>query len=157
MSDLQKLPFDKILFLDIDGVLNTATALRSMGNNALAPDLLAILVKIIRATNAKIVLTSTWRNQPDAKQILLSTFNKIGIDSNVIDSTPTIAIESRDQEIRSWLSQHPTHHFAILDDSPEAGRGDLSPHFFEISSIVGLQDSDATKIIHHLNPNPIAT
>lgn len=51
---------EKIIFLDIDGVLNNAKSDISQ-LFIIEKDLLQILKKIIAATNASLVLSSTWR------------------------------------------------------------------------------------------------
>lgn len=55
----------RIVFLDIDGVLNTpATPKSTKESRIVDPVLLARLNKSLQATNAVVVLTSTWRHEP---------------------------------------------------------------------------------------------
>ena len=50
----------KVIFLDVDGVLNSNETLGRSWNESLEKPLLKLLLKIISKTNAKIVLSSTW-------------------------------------------------------------------------------------------------
>ena len=151
MDGSQRPVYEKVLFLDIDGVLNTYGAIQTSGPNTIVPELADLLAKLIASTDAKIVLISTWRNQEQSQKVFLETLRSFKIVEMFVGHTPTISINDRDEEIRAWLADHPTKRFAILDDNPSAGRRDLAPHFFEVSSIVGLQQSDVDKVIRHLN------
>ena len=55
----------KIVFLDIDGVLNSLNYRRRMGMQYFSDMIdrrkMPLLKKIVEATNAKIVLSTTWR------------------------------------------------------------------------------------------------
>lgn len=51
--------FEKIIFLDIDGVLNDEGEQRN--KQVINPVFVSNLAKIVKATNADIILTSSWR------------------------------------------------------------------------------------------------
>lgn len=57
----------KVIFLDIDGVLNNdnTTSTTPNGFVGIGNSLLKNLYKIVQATDAKIVLTSTWKDDWD--------------------------------------------------------------------------------------------
>ena len=141
--------FDKILFLDVDGVLNTRASQLAGGADALAQDLILHLARIIQQTQAKIVISSTWRMQARDMQLLSATLANAKMQDTIVGGTPVMG--ERHSEIKAWLAAHPTRRFAILDDHPDAGKGDLARHFFWVSSIVGLQESDADAVVRHLN------
>ena len=83
------------------------------------------LAKIIKKTDAKVVMSSTWRGMfwkvpynektHDQKK-LVDLLNKYNIE--VIDITPKSPDGRRDKEILAWLSKHEdeVENFAILDD-----------------------------------------
>lgn len=90
----------KIIFLDIDGVLNCELWYKQRfeildrsvvtGNYPLyefAPFLIERLNKIIEATDAKVVVSSTWRLTRTTKQ-LQDILNSVGFKGEVIDVTP---------------------------------------------------------------------
>ena len=55
----------KIIFLDIDGVLNSdmyeANRTDWLDDNSIDPSRVKLLADLVKASDAKIVLTSTWR------------------------------------------------------------------------------------------------
>lgn len=137
----------KVLFLDIDGVLNSAESdARAMlqGRDLMAPDprlvvrLLGILqdVQAITGEAPQIVLTSSWRLDPS-----------IVWPFPVFDRTPRgDAFGTRATEIRAWLEAHPTDTFVILDDEPDAGL-DFGDRFVQTDQKTGLSRADAAKIV----------
>ena len=136
----------KIIFLDIDGVLNGYNFWSSLGwklaclsHNEYIKDWyrnisdvsgiheskVKRLAKIIKKTDAKVVMSSTWRgmfwkvpyNEKTYNQKkLVDLLNKYNIE--VIDITPKSSDGRRDKEILAWLSKHEdeVENFAILDD-----------------------------------------
>jgi hypothetical protein len=138
---------DKIIFLDVDGVLNTQPRF----GPALRSESIALLGEIVRKTGASLVVSSTWRLQEQDLALLRQELTKEGIGDRIIGATPVIHVNSRDEEILQWLAANPTRRFAILDDSPSFGSGDLHPHYFQVSSIVGLQTVDVEAVIRPLN------
>lgn len=140
----------KIIFCDVDGVLNNANLLREGGIDTIADSLLAILKKIIISTDAKIVLSSTWRINPDNRRLVREAFARHDMD--FIDCTVDLWREDRSIEILEWLHRNPqVEKFAVLDDDPDAGTNGLHDSFFKTSFDVGLTEDIANKIILHLN------
>ena len=87
-----------IIFLDIDGVLNSQAYLESKRNNKgfyeLSTFHLQKLAKLYHSCNALIVLTSTWRQleKEDIYQYLIDSLAKY--DMYIISKTPIINISS---------------------------------------------------------------
>lgn len=130
----------KVIFLDIDGVLNSRAYDRKRDWNTqtdIDETRLLFLKEIIDATDAKIVLSSTWRQhwakQPshcdiDGKYIN-KTFAKFGL--LVYDKTPDLGNRAlRRDEIKQWLTDTTEiiESFVIIDDY-RYGWGDLSEYF----------------------------
>src|SRR5947209_8198478 len=87
-----------VLFLDIDGVLNSrATA----GSYCIDPVLSARFIELVRATNAIVVLSSTHRLDQELRCAILAA----GIVFD--DSTPDLPTQTRADEITAWLREHP--------------------------------------------------
>lgn len=124
----------KVIFLDFDGVLNSATSflyednrrkkLKEQGVKGPVPETLslhccaAFSLVLDMYPEVKIVLSTTWRNlyKMDWLKAKLEEYH---IDSSrVIDKTPTDFGGDRGREIQNWLDQHPeVTHYAIIDDN----------------------------------------
>jgi hypothetical protein len=105
----------KVLFLDIDGVLNCSTT-RNPRHFPYVVDkrLLARLRKLLDRTGAKVVLSSTWRLDP----IGLFAAKHWGVP--FIGVCPDRPRSPRCKEILSWLSDHPrTTRYAVIDDEDD--------------------------------------
>lgn len=110
----------KVIFLDIDGVLNSDKyfdKIEGRDIHGIEEDIdvetIKLLRKAVEETGAKVVFTSTWRYKKRAeelKQLMLE--NGVIVDS----STPYLKNE-RGEEIKQWLKEHPdTEDFVLLDD-----------------------------------------
>lgn len=119
---------ERIVFLDVDGVLNHREAFKrwwpTWGTDTLDPECLRALAWLCR-DGAEIVLTSTWRLYPDADRTIRIVLHALGLD--VIDETPDLSLNdphsARGAEISAWLAEHPTSSYVVLDDSADAGDG----------------------------------
>lgn len=132
----------KVIFLDIDGVLNCKNTLYFFrGCFGIDPYLVRILKRIISATNAKIVLSSTWRlDDPFREEI-----KRHGID--FLDITPKLD-SIRGEEIKSWLENHPeVEQYIILDDDSDFLE---EQPLFQTSWDTGLTEKIADDAINYL-------
>lgn len=145
----------KILFLDVDGVLNTRDILLQhdgsddFDRHKLGNELLDRLESIINATKAKIVLSSTWRLYPNLIEILNSKFSERGFE--IFDKTVEIRSHSgfvtRRLEIQEWLSRNKVSRFAIIDDDEDA---EIKGNFFQTDFTTGLTETIMNDVIAHL-------
>lgn len=107
----------KVIFLDIDGVLNSDEYIDRAKNSQgierhIDIDKVKLLKKAIDETGAKTVLTSSWRNSNDIGPLreLLAKYEIY------FDVTPFINWE-RGLEIKQWLLEHNrVEDYIILDD-----------------------------------------
>jgi hypothetical protein len=105
----------KVIFLDIDGVLNCAKT----SNPRKLPyivdkKLLARLKRLLERTGAKVVLSSTWRYDPAG----IFSAKHWGIP--FIDVIPDRPKRPRRDEILEWLSKHPrVKRYAVIDDEDD--------------------------------------
>lgn len=124
----------KVIFLDIDGVLNSGQTLVSGFD--LYKDYLLNLKELVNKTGAKIVLMSSWRNfikrgargvfAPTYRKgrgyhplgnLLLFTFALHGLSLYDKVSDVELSSSNRGQDILKWLETHPqVTSFVILDD-----------------------------------------
>lgn len=138
----------KILFLDIDGVVNSAQTMKSNPKQhwPLDPYLAFLVGRIALHTQCKVVLSSSWRYHPESVQQISERVTPI------FECTPTdrTAAEVRGHEIQRWLDAHPNvEKYAILDDDSDMLESQL-PNFFQTSWELGITDEISDKIIKHL-------
>ena len=117
----------KILFLDVDGVLNgNNTAVKSPeGFTGVDKDMVHVLGIIVAKTGAEVVLSSDWKTEFDFNNPLHNTPDAIYLGNELSkegillkEKTPDIVPYMREDEIISWLMDHPeTEDFCILDDT----------------------------------------
>lgn len=140
---------DKIIFLDIDGVLSNINTknLVAMGGSpflGLDPNLLQIFLDLIARVDAKIVLSTSWRDSKD----LLAELKNNGI--NFVGKTPRFGTQpERGLEIKDYLDKHQEiKRYAIIDDNdwmlPEQ-----KENFFKTSALYGLTQEIADSITQH--------
>ncbi len=152
----------KIIFLDIDGVLNSRRYDRTRASEDGNIDVtrLPLLKRIVDATDAKLVLSSSWRKHWNADECLCDgtgrelnqLFARFGLA--IYDKTPTVSALDRDVEVRAWLDAHngEVEAFVILDDIL-TGWGDLTERLVRTSPMIGygLEDTHVKEAISKLN------
>ena len=116
----------KVIFCDVDGVLNNAgTKARSPnGYTGVSDELIRRLKKIVAETGAAIVLSSDWRLTRDDPvhgrdyRYLVRRLRFVG-QLKIADHTVDISWRFRGLEIRTYLKEHPQiTEYAVLDDLP---------------------------------------
>lgn len=137
---------EKILFLDIDGVLNSVAydRIRTREQGNIDETRLPLIRELIEKTNARIVLTSSWRKHWSSEAVLC---DMIGQDINqvfathglqIYDKTPALKSNDRAAEIRLWLSEHEeVKAFAIFDDIAFGWGEDLREHLVTTNPRIG--------------------
>ena len=154
----------KVIFLDFDGVLNSAQYDRERDwtkNTNIDETRMPLLKEIVDATQAKIVLTTTWRthwnkNPNDCDEVgvwMNDLFARYGL--GIYGKTPQLRFgATRKEEVLSWLEFPPEEieSFVILDDYG-FGWGELSAYFVKTSPRLGrgLEQSHVLQAIEILN------
>lgn len=141
----------KILFLDIDGVVNSATSMKAqferLGKGAILgidQTLADEVRRIIEFTQCEVVLSSSWR---------LSDKNSEQVRREVcefIDKTPNLLGRTdRGCEVQAWLEAHPwVTDYAILDDNSDFHKDQF---LFKTSWEFGITRDITIAVIKHLN------
>jgi hypothetical protein len=141
----------KVIFLDIDGVLNSQNFIHSFNGkwelHSVDPNAINVLNEIIKATNAKIVISSSWRiilDLNEIKDILIEN----GFVGEIIGKTPIIRDNNRcrGDEINAYLEANPNiDKFIILDD--DSDMDNLIDRLVKTSYIDGLLPKHIEKAI----------
>lgn len=163
----------KVLFLDIDGVLNSAASAhlhhdykkqssfvkftepnqQDFCSYDFCPVAVSNLYYILKEVpDLKVVVSSMWRLGRTIAE-LQSIFIYLGLPSDrIIDKTPLINDDIngvRGEEIQEWLNKNPVNKYAILDDDSDMLPSQI-PNFFNTDALNGLTFTDAQKVIEHL-------
>jgi len=112
----------KILFLDIDGVLNSEIYYKNLshsdnGMSRFDPNSVELIKKLVQEFSLQIVISSTWRyGAADRLMHELKDSKLIGYLYNEW-FTPVIHPAHRGTEIKLWLDLHPeVFDYIIIDD-----------------------------------------
>lgn len=160
----------KVIFLDIDGVLVTGETVNlhvrigEHGFNPFAKGPVFQLNRILAATGAEIVVSSSWRCDGPRWEALMDHFKGQGIDKRPIGRTAHLSrmkngvwqSPQRGTEIKAWLSND-VQQFVALDD--DSDMDDIPNNFIHTKNGMwrgGLLGSHAEAAIEILN-QPKAT
>ncbi len=138
-----------IIFLDVDGVLNSLEHLIEVYNQTGKPHsginypfderCMLNLKNLVEETNAAIVVTSTWRKNEDEKERLLQELRKYDLEKYVIGYTKDLG--NRILEIKEYLNSISTDvNFIILDDSIYLE--DMVQYLVATNAYFGLREED---------------
>jgi hypothetical protein len=149
----------KVCFLDFDGVVARAISGAS-AHERLVPEWIARLSKLVERTDCRVVVSSTWRQNPQTKEgftvsQLTAALRARGFTGTVFDITPmhedvTYAEDIarvRGGEILAWLraqKQKPTS-FVALDDVRLLGP--IAPYVVQTNEYRGLSDADVERAV----------
>jgi len=139
----------KVIFLDVDGVLNSIPTIRQFGHHFIDHILVCLVERIVRETGCSIILSSSWRQDARDKKLVDEALNMQGL--SVRDCTPSIMgpTSTRADEIRDWISRNPVEKFAVIDDDDWADTKD--GNFFKTDEDRGLTVEIAERVIKHLS------
>lgn len=151
----------KIIFLDMDGVLNNMswvsteyhkTGISPYSEDRLDPANVKALNRLIKHGGAKVVISSSWRlifNQEGMQDVL----DKNGVKCEVISMTPDLAgRRQRGDEITKWLQDNicnmSIESYVVLDDSTDMDA--VVDRFVNTSPDEGLTEADVDKALRIL-------
>ena len=144
----------KILFLDVDGVMNSKTTLEKSTRGVIGIDpYLSLLVdRIVQATQCEVILSSSWRHMGKGYEEVNSIIPLAG-------KTDSCCTGIRGVEIYKWITENipwddrkdvTKFRYAILDDDSDMLLWQKD-HFFQTTFDTGLTEEIAEKVIGHLN------
>jgi hypothetical protein len=148
----------KILFLDIDGVLNDRIPFPN-GYCGIQADKMTRLNTILAASGAKVVISSSWRYLVHGQAMTLQGFRYMMITHGLlgevigvtepdpcIDSSRGLEISHWLYENSHWLCMNPVDQYLVLDDQDLDITGCGHP-FLKIDGTVGLTDDHVQQAI----------
>ena len=167
----------KIIFLDVDGVLNSSgyyvinkDNLKYTGDSSdLEEYRIQLLHYLVKETNSKIVMSSEWRTSvtiPEFRKLFSDKYKPFSeVAGNIIGSTPKInKLFSRGNEIQSWLDRNSEKFvemfgsltsYVILDDFNALLDHQLK-YFVHINNVNGLVFSNVQDAIKILNTDNLS-
>ena len=159
----------KVLFLDIDGVLNTGWWYSQMDKNtskdkygyAFDPNSVANLKRILDETGADIVISSSWKSFGFTE--LEEMWQRRGLPGKLIGITPNSVSDEmllnadldhmelfsiRGMEIKEWLTKHGKHvsNYVIIDDMDNM-LPEQQSHFVKTDPEIGITKENANQVI----------
>lgn len=168
----------KVIFLDIDGVLQPGYSQKRFNYNLdelkteLAkrynepgyeqlnkydlgavyydwhPEAINWLKKLLKETNAVIVISSDWRNSNSLEALRLF-FKIYDLDQYVVDVTPKLEYR-RAEEIKAYLAEHPEiEKFVVIDDVPFTGFEDFGSRFVRCGAM--MEEENYLQALKQLN------
>ena len=158
--------YDKVIFLDIEGVIvthrtildKTTKHLKYVGGTIgwerfIDTGAMSLIWRIAQKYNAVIVLTSTLRYQPLTIPGLLNSLpDWLSLDDALafLSSEVTSRGDIREEEIRAFITKHKVQRFVVIDDR------DLEiEHFVQINAYDGFRMKDYYQAQSYFTDEPI--
>ena len=144
-----------IIFLDIDGVLNSHRKLKEVYERTHKPHsgynypfdeiCLSNLKVLVELTNSKLVITSSWRKDKKGINKIIEALKEYELDQHIIGYTP-ILNKPRGIEIQEYLNQLDYNpNFIILDDDTDMEN--LIDYLIKTNIKVGLTEENVEEAI----------
>lgn len=165
---------DKVIFLDIDGVLNSLDYMnanysarmleakskgvsfkddlnhktRDKYGQLFDPRCVCWLTYIIKSTDAKIVISSSWRLNGLSSMIDMWSFR--GLEGDIIGVTECLNEGIRGDEIQRYIDDNGIKNYCIIDDDNDMLDSQLD-NYVQTDGTYGLSLKTANKVIDILN------
>lgn len=153
----------KVIFLDIDGVLNSQEFLQKNKSESIDRRNVSVLKNVIDKTGAVIVMSSAWRLWFDDNmmpkegdsQYLYDILSEFGI--KIFAKTPDFSTEEirakktfshvKAKEILAWLNENQSiDKYAVIDDLDLINE-EVNVHMVRTNGQVGITEDDANRVI----------
>ncbi len=134
----------KVLFLDIDGVMNSLESAKEYGSyQKLMPTALTVLHRLVHTCGVTIVVSSTWRKYHTHKELS----DALNVPINF--TTPIYNVDNfnRGCEIKGWLATcKEVERYCIIDDGSFDILPEQWPFFVHTNFEVGARLRDFNEI-----------
>ena len=155
----------KIIFLDIDGVLMSFEFMHSLAwkqkingyhedltndrhGHHFDPRCVLNLSNLVSETNAKIVISSSWRLA--GLQRMKDLWSERSLPGEMIDITPK-KFETRAEQINSWVSENNPENWIVIDDESVILEPIDRHRFIKVDGQNGFSFHDSRKALKILN------
>lgn len=175
----KKQGMNKVIFLDFDGVLNAFYYPKQLADHGqvwrdrfgvlFAPECIVQLGRIIKATNAQIIISSSWKIpfEGEADKVVLNRLKEMWktrqYPSRIGGAIPNLTFQEilemhcdgdfvchKGFEIEQWLRQHPECTSYVIIDDEEIALPKHASHFIRTDRMIGLQKENADQAIEIL-------
>lgn len=137
----------KVVFLDIDGVLNNFKD-RNFGTKLSAISCKNLNSLLDKNPDLKIVISSSWRS--NGLEFMKKMLSENGIDEKKVVDVTGNERGNRGHQIQCWLDGNAeVTKFVILDDNSDMGN--LLSHLVKTNSFIGFTSKDAEAASEILN------
>lgn len=140
----------KIIFLDVDGVLNSE--LDGFDWNIQTNYHFELLKSLVDKTQAKIVLSSSWRKSKSSLKTITSRLQEFSLE--LYDVTPYInsPVVRRGDEIKQWIGMQDISitSFVILDDNSDMCEY-TTTNLVQTDIKIGFQEQDYERALEVLS------
>lgn len=153
----------KVIFLDIDGVLNGHEWDDEAKSCSIRRECVKHLCRVVRETDAKVVISSAWRYMILGGDMTDRGFGYMLRTHGLISGHPGPVVightepdqivncpEERALQVREWLANHPdVKSYVVIDDEDFGYRMQAMP-FVHTDGTTGMTSADADLAIAHL-------
>lgn len=151
----------KVIFLDIDGVLNSTKTYVANGGypfeltemESFDTHAIKILRRLCNSAGISVVMSTSWRSLFAVEDF------KHHLDLPVIDKTPHLwngitGTVPRGREIEAWLNEHPeVTHYVIIDDNSDMLENQMD-NFVQTDGNEGYSWKNHQDVCRILDANP---
>lgn len=144
----------RILFLDVDGVLNSLGSVLALGdpNHHFDPVSVGLITRLLKETETKVVVSSSWRIGRTVANLqhVLDGLGATKIADRIIGRTGDEFNGHRGRQIKDWIDKNaPNCSYVIVDDDSDM-LPEQKPYFVHTSWEDGFRAKhyrDAMKIL----------
>lgn len=148
----------KVLFLDIDGVLNTLAFDDVSKSHTFDAGCVGHLNRVVSKTGCRIVVSSSWRYMVLGEAMTLRGFQYMLRTHGVVDvplagvTCSDEQITGRGEQIAGWLNRHPeVTSFACVDDEEYDSPVYVKRRLVLTDGSIGMRNVQASQLICMLN------
>ena len=139
----------KVIFLDIDGVLNNCMSAGVFHESSTDQFCIAILNEAILRTGAKCVIISTWKDNFDISVVINLLYERGILPDSIVGCTEKDI--PKEYGIKNYIEKHPEiEKFVIIDDNLALQDESLKNFCVRTDSHEGIQPEDLGKITNLL-------